>query len=263
MKMRLRVRLYCWIELWTSRIIRLAGAIHEGFWLGCLDAEDLGDIAVHWFGKSKWYNSPEHNLSGFYAWEQEMISKYYRPNSRILVAAAGGGRELIALHRAGFRADGFECTPNLVETSRRALKDFDIPSEVFLCPPNEVPTGLPMYDGLIIGWGAYMLIPGSARRISFLRKLHQMGPPGAPILLSFFVKSGKSRAEALAFRIARTVRFFRGKVKEPLEYGDHLREDGYHHCFDRTELEAELKAGGFRMCHFSDVEYGHALAVSE
>ena len=126
--MRLRVRLYCGIELWTNRIIRLAGAIHEGFWLGCLDAEDLGDIAVHWYGrKNTMYNSPEHNLSGFYAWEQEMISKYYRPNSRILVAAAGGGRELIALHRAGFRADGFECTPHLVETSRRALKDLDIP----------------------------------------------------------------------------------------------------------------------------------------
>ena len=261
--MRLRVRLYYWTELWTNRINRLAGAIHEGFWLGCLDTEDLGDIAIHWFGKSTMYNSSEHNLSGFFAWEQEMISKHYRPNSRILVAAAGGGRELIALHRAGFRADGFECTPTLVETSRRALKDLEILSEVFLCPPNEVPTGLPMYDGLIIGWGAYMHIPGSARRISFLRMLHQRVPPGAPILLSFFVKSNKSRTESLAFRIARTVRSFRGKVNEPLKFGDHLREYGYYHCFDGTELEAELQAGGFRMCHFSDVEYGHAIAVSE
>jgi hypothetical protein len=42
-----------------------------------------------------------------------------------------------------------------------------------------------------------------------------------------------------------------------LEHGDHVTNRGFHHCFAKAEIEAELKAGGFRMCHYSQADYPH------
>ena len=87
----------------------------------------------------------------------------------------------------------FDCTPRLVETSGRLLQELGISSNVVLCPPNDVPRDLTPHDSLIVGWTGYMQIPGSARRVAFLRKLHASVPPEAPILVSFWVRGSVAR----------------------------------------------------------------------
>jgi len=247
--------------------VRLLGILHEGFWLGCLDPEDLTAITIRNFQQSRMYNGPEHNQSGLFPWEREAIDRFFRPGSRILVAASGGGRELIALYGLGFEVDGFDCTPGLVEASRRLLQELGISANVMLCPPNDVPRELTpefaSHDSLIVGWTAYMHIPGSARRIEFLRKLHASVPPGAPILVSFWVREGASPDENRTFWLAKWIRSLRGRRAEPLEPGDHVTDRGYHHCFAKDEIEAELKAGGFRMCHYSQTDCPCAVGVAE
>ena len=260
---RLRVRLYLWLYRWLQRWVRLLGILHEGFWLGCLDPEDFTGVTIRSFQQSRMYNSPEHNESGLFSWERETIDRFFRPRSRILVAACGGGRELIALHGLGFQADGFDCTPRLIETSRQLLQELGICSNVMLCPANDVPRELGPHDSLIVGWGAYMQIPGSARRIAFLRKLHALVPPAAPLLVSFWIREGASPDAGRAFRLAKWFRSLRGRRTEPLELGDHVTDRGYHHCFAKEEIEAELKAGGFRMCHYSQVDQPFAVGVAE
>ncbi len=261
--LRLRVRLYLWLDRWVQRWVRLLGILHEGFWLGCLDPEDLTAVTIRSFQQSRMYNGPEHNQSGLFPWEREAVDRFFRPNSRILVAASGGGRELIALHGLGFQADGFDCTPGLVETSRRLLQELGISANVTRCPPNDVPPELTAHDALIVGWTSYMQIPGRARRIAFLRKLHASVPPGAPILVSFWVREVASPDEDRTFRLATWIRSLRGRRAEPLEPGDHVTDRGYHHCFTKEEIEAEFKGGGFRMCHYSQTDCPCAVGVAE
>jgi hypothetical protein len=260
---RLRVRLYLWLDGWLQRWVRLLGILHEGFWLGCLDPEDLTAVTIRSFQQSLLYSGQEHNQSGLFPWERETIDRFFRPGSRILVAACGGGRELIALHRLGFEADGFDCSPGLVEASQRLLQGLGISSNVTLCPANEVPQGLMPYDSLIVGWTAYMHIPGSARRIAFLRKLRASVPPEAPILVSFWVREGESPDEGRVFRLAKWFRSLRGRRVEALEPGDHVTNRVYHHCFVKEEIEAEFKASGFRMCHYSQADHPYAVGVAE
>jgi hypothetical protein len=50
---------------------------------------------------------------------------------------------------------------------------------------------------------------------------------------------------------------------EPLEPGDHVTDRGYHHCFAKAEIEAEFKAGGFRMCHYSQADHPYAVGMAE
>src|ERR1700691_3737572 len=102
---RLRVRAYLWFDRWFPRLLRLLVILHDGFWLGCLDSEDLTAVTIQSYQQSFRYNSPEHNQSGLFPWERETIDRFFRPSSKILVAASGGGRELAALHNLGFQAD--------------------------------------------------------------------------------------------------------------------------------------------------------------
>jgi len=260
---RLRVRLYLWFDRGLQRLLRLLGILHGGFWLGCLDPEDLTAVTIRSFHQSCMYNSPEHNQSGLFPWERETIDRFFRPSSRVLVAACGGGRELIAFHGLGFQADGFDCTPRLVDTSRRFLQELGIPSDVMLCPPNDAPRQLTPHDGLIVGWTAYTQIPGRARRIAFLRKLHASVPPGAPILVSFWIREEGSADEGRAFQLAKWFRSLRGGRAEPLELGDHVTDRGYHHCFVKEEIEAEFKEGGFQMCLYSQADHPYAVGAAE
>jgi hypothetical protein len=231
---------------------------HEGFWLSFLDAADMGAITVRNYEKSRTFNGTEHNQSGLCPWETQTIERFFPQHSRILVAASGGGRELVALNGMGFEVDGFDCTPSLVETSRRLMHQLGINSSVVVCAPNAVPENLTPYDCLIVGWGAYTHIPGTACRVAFLRKLRAVLPPGAPMFASFWARVETSPDEARVIRLANRLRSLRGAPL--LEMGDHLTSRGYHHCFTKAEVEAEFKAGGFRMCHFADSE-GHPYAV--
>src|SRR5580698_10756370 len=178
---RLRVRVYLWFDRWLQRWMRLFSIPHEGFWLGCLDPEDLTALTIRSYERSHMYNGPEHNQSRLFSWEREAIHRFFRPSSSILVAASGGGRELIALHGLGFQVDGFDCTPRLVETSRRLLQELGVPANVTLCPPDDVPRELTPHDSLIVGWTAYTHISGSDRRIAFLRKLRASVQREAPV----------------------------------------------------------------------------------
>ena len=253
-----------WFDRWFQRLLRLLSILHEGFWLGWLDSEDLTAVTIRSYQQNSRCNSPEHNQSGLFPWERQCIDRFFRPSSKILVAASGGGREIIALHGLGFRADGFDCTPPLVENPRRLLQELGIPSNVLLCPPNEVPTELTPHDGLIIGWGGYTHIPGSARRIAFLRKLHALVPCEAPILLSFWGREETSPDTDKTLRLAKWFRSLRGQHAEPIELGDCVNNRGYHHSFSEAEIQAELKAGGFRMCHYSRADHAYcAVGVAE
>src|SRR5262249_14907561 len=104
-------------DRWFSRCVRLTTAVHEGFWLGLLSASDLNAVTAESFAGSKYFSSAEHNLSGLFNWETSAVNRYFRQGSRILVAAAGAGREVLALRKIGFEAEGFDCSPELVRAS--------------------------------------------------------------------------------------------------------------------------------------------------
>jgi hypothetical protein len=130
---------------------------------------------------------------------------------------------------------------------------------VTYAPRNAVPMSTDVYDGLIIGWGAYTLIRGRDRRVALLRALRTKVETGAPMLLSFFTR----RPSDVEFRIATAVANLlrRSLGRERLEPGDHL-EPNFVHRFVESELAAELAAGGFELEFFATAPYGHAVALA-
>jgi hypothetical protein len=241
----------------------LIEALYQGFWLGCLSANDLNAVTAHHFNRSQFYASADHNLSGLFPWEKSLLERYFRPGSRILVAAAGGGREVIALRKAGFNAEGFECSQSLVDAAGKIFGGLGESNYVQYSPPDYVPAGSPIYSGLVVGWTGYTHIPTRARRISFLQALGQRALPDSPVLLSFFTQSHDSREDAVIHRTAQLCSFFTRGRKDP-EVGDRISFARYVHAFTREELEAELDDSGFQLLDYRNAEdWGYAIGIVE
>jgi hypothetical protein len=131
------------------------------------------------------------------------------------------------------------------------------------CPPDSVPPGPPIYDALIVGWGAYTHIPMKVRRIAFLQTLRQRALPHSPLLISFFPRITSSY-DTVVYRTAKLCRLFLRGDKDLLNPGDRLEWRRFIHRFTREEVEGELRTAGFLVAHCSEENSGgHAVDIAE
>lgn len=235
-----------------------ASALHQGLWLGLLSDADLDRLTEDFYDGVARYVDPDFISSGLRPWEERVIHTHFAPGSRVLVAAAGGGREVVALRTTGYATDGFDCNRSYVEAGNRMLRDKCLDARLIWAPPGRVPATLGVYDGAIIGWGGYMHIRGRRARLRLLGELGHHLAPGSPLLVSVFYCDRRSRAHVWSARIANVLR----KVfsRELIDPGDHL-SGSFDHYFTIDELNAELAAAGFNVIHFEKVEEGYAAAV--
>ena len=261
---KLRLRCFAVADRWLDRAVRLMKIIHEGFWLGCLSPDELNAVTTEHFDHSRSHSSNTHNRSGLFEWEQNALDEFFHARSRVLVAGAGGGREVLALRQSGFEAEGFECSPALVDASHRIFDELADSDYLVHCPPDSVPPGPPTYDALIVGWTVYTHIPTKERRIRFLDALRRRALPHAPLLISFFTRQGcHSIDDILAYRLAKVCSVFGRARGEPLEIGDHISFARYEHLFTQDELVEELKDSGFEVAHFAqEADFGYAVGIA-
>ena len=257
---RLRTRLYQRSNHWFNRLPQTLSAVHQGCWLGFLSPDDVNDITLRHFGGSQFYTSQEHNLGGFLEWEAPAINRYFRKGSRVLVAGAGAGREVLALRQAGFEAEGFECSEHLVSASESLFTQRGQTGGIVLCDPDSVPSGAATYEGLVVGWGAYTHIPTRSRRVAFLQSLRQRALPHSPLLVSFFARLNH---EKLVYRTAMLCRSVFRAREDRVEVGDCLEWGRYVHRFTRADLEGELKSAGFETVDYEEQSTTpHAIGIS-
>lgn len=252
------MRLYLCTDLIVRKLITLTWSVHQGIWLGLSSRKTLNKIATRQYQVWSKYQDETYNRSGFLLWERNVINHYFPNNSSVLVAAAGGGREVVALQHDSYRADGFDCAEELVQSAKKVLKAEKIDCTYLKSLPDEVPSSLEVYDGAIIGWGGYMHIQGRNRRIAFLRQMKEHLPDSAPLLLSFFTRPEISKKHALIRVIANSIKTIR-LSSERLETGDML-DSTFDHHFTELEIKSELREAGFEMIYFSSECYGHAVA---
>lgn len=234
----------------------LARAVTAGVWLGLLERDQLLAVGDAFYASHPRYADDAYTRSGLQPWERAAVRQHFPERGRLLLVGAGAGREVLALAGLGYEVVGYECNRALVAQGARHL-GADVHARLAWAPPDTCPPAGGTFDGLIVGWGAYMLVYGRARRVALLRAMRAQATPGAPLLLSFFVRDAASRRYPVIRAIANALRRVRGR--ELVETGDDL-EPEYVHAFTRDELHAELAEAGFELRAFSDMPYGHAVA---
>lgn len=242
----------------SFRAHRLLNAVSAGIWLGLLDAKQIAEVVAESYNEVNVYHSQLYNLGGLLPWETEAIRDHFGGCRFVVVAAAGGGREMIALARAGIQVDGFDCNPGLVEKCRKFLAEAEITGRIILAPPDQVPSALNEYDGGIVGYGALAHIAGRTNRVKFLKNMKAHLRPGSPLLVSVAGRPQSSNYHRWIYQIARVLRMLR-RSPEPIELGDHLL-DCYTHQFVESELRSELQEAGLDVVFYSDTAEAHVVA---
>lgn len=253
------VKLYLNADRYVNSLFWLLKGCFVGFWLGVFDKETLHGIDQYYYDQAQKYVQARYNRMGLWKWEKEMLNWYFWDCRTLLVAGVGGGREVFALHQLGYVVEGFECNPRLVAYANEFLRSEGVPAQIWLAPRDDCPPLTQTYDGLIVGWGAYMLIQGRRNRIAFLRKLRALVRPQGPILLSCFTRPG----DLIYFRVIALVAcpIRRLRRREPVELGDALAPN-YVHYFTKHELAQELHEGGFELVYYGADDYGHAVGMA-
>ena len=259
-----RVRAYLAWHRARRALRTVTDAVQTGLWLGAMDGAALDALDDAFYARSASYTGDAHNLRGLFPWERTALDAYFAGRRRVLLLGAGGGREALALARDGVRVDAFEPNPALAAYGAALLARTGCEARLAPLPRGALPPPGD-YDAAVVGWSAYMLIPGRARRIDLLRGVAARLPPGAPLLLSFWTRAGDGRRERIVAGVGSAVRRLRGRP--PLESGDDLAPN-FVHRFTAEEVRAELAAAGFRAARFEPegagpYDSGWAVGVRE
>jgi SAM-dependent methyltransferase len=229
-------------------------------WLGVLDNRDLNAVTAVGYNHSG-FETKEHNSMGLWEWEEAIVDQIFDNCRTLLVAAAGGGRETIALAKKGFHVTAFDSSDALTSACRTNISRAKVGAVILDAEPDKVPEGLKIYDGLIVGRGAYHHIPGQQTRIRFLQMCRNHLAPGAPIFLDdFHVLKAHSYGSSIVANIARFVRWLR-RSPDSIDFGDHLNSVNYYHRFRRDEIEFELNESGFRLGLYAETPWPHGEGV--
>ncbi len=241
-----------------SRVGVVARAVHGGLWLGAAPPEVLVAIDEEAYARRyAYHDTDDHNLRGWFDWEREVLATAFPPSGRVVLTAAGGGREVVALRRSGYEVVAGECNEVLRARANGLLLRLGMVGDVLPLERDHALVGCGTFDAAVVGWGSYTFVRGGARRVAFLRELRASLRPGAPVLLSFFARTRDSRRLHLVRTVANAVAGVTGR--EPTELGDVL-DPTWQHYFSREELEAELVAAGMMLERWSTEGYAHAVA---
>lgn len=211
---------------------------HGRLWMNLLSADDVMDITIRSYRTGCGFDSAEFNIHGVLPVEAERFSNQFRQPAKILVAAAGGGREMIFLARAGHQVAGFDPAAALVDACRRNLAQSGFSARVELSERIGVPEDLGEFDGLVIGRGAYHHIPLVSQRIAFLRACRQHLRTGAGMVLGEVMFEYGARPSV------------KGESDSLPHAGDTMNEC-FGHRFTKAELIDEVTNAGFTdvKCH--------------
>jgi len=251
--------IYFFLERLVLWIHNGATALIQGLSIGSLSNEQLEQLTEQrYLRQSASYSDESYLNSGLFIWERDAIQRYFPPGGRVLVAAAGAGREMIALAGCGFRVDGFDCCAPLVESGQNHLRKHRIDAKLVYAPPSSVPRCGGHYDAVLVGFSGYMYIPGRNRRIRFLRALRDLLSPGAPIMVSF-MEGFPGRRRGWTAKIGSIIRTLRRA--EPVEEGDWLTAGFQHHFVDQ-QIRSEMSEAGIELIYYSGGTcYGHAVGL--
>mgnify|MGYP000138231849 CR=1 FL=1 len=240
-----------------GRLRVAARILHSGLWCGLASDELLAqvDLAVYARGRYAYHDTDEHNLRGLFPWERRALAEHFPSTGRLLVTGAGGGREVVALEALGFDVLAYECNPELRARANGLLARRGAQARVGAVARDQCPPYPGDLDAAVVGWGSFTFLRGADRRRRFLRDLAGGLRPGAPALLSFFVRGDARRFRWIA-RLGNTLG--RARRGPPVEPGDVL-DPVWQHYVTRDELAGDLAVAGLQLVTFSTDGYGHAV----
>ena len=246
------------IVYWLINGLANTRLISEAFWMSVLSKSAVEAIDDYHYKHFKKYQGKDFNSSALNDWESAMVNRFFSHCRTMLVLASGGGREVYALLKKGFEVDGYECNAKLVEFSQNFIQEEGLTSHIEWVAPNHCPDNGKTYDGIILGWGAYIHVRGKNQRINLLKEINTHLLSGSPFLLSFWYAS--EMMDNYCSKLTKYNQFFSKIFRtKPIEKGDRLSPFSGHY-FTLSDVAEELNESGFSVIYQEGYPYGHIVA---
>lgn len=207
-------------------------------------------------------------------WEQAWyLTALPPPPARVLLGAAGSGREAAWLVDAGYQVDAFEPSALLCTELERRLGARARVTRASYEDVLAAHGGGPVipgagwlaerYDAVILGWGSLTHVLDPASHLPLLALCDTLSPRG-PVLASFWLRTAneeaRGRAHMLGAAAGRRVAGMRG-VQASAPAGEQFRTHcGFAYQFERAEIEAHAAAIGRRVL-WDESGYPHVTFV--
>jgi hypothetical protein len=260
----------------TLRLDSLRDGLRDELLLAWIRQEDRAGLTAAVYAEQQTYLPGGHRFrSGLFAWERRAFDLPIFPRGgRVLVGAAGAGRELVALEERGFSVVAFDpCAPfadaarSVADPTRStvihaAYEDLVAAAEGRGGPLAEAVAG-PPFDAVVLGWGSLSHVLPASARASLLRAVHTLAP-NAPVLTSFAIEVDSSAAPDSKGRVRDALRRLFGALHAPgvSETGDHFfLNGGFFVYLAHDEIVRLAWDAGYEVAHYEDTSYPHAILV--
>jgi hypothetical protein len=243
------------------RVLSAIKGVVDGVLLGASDQALLHAVDERYYAGQDQYADEDYNARGLHDWERLLLDRHFPATGHLAVTAAGGGREVLALLESGYSVTAYECNERLRTAANVFLAGRGHGRDAVRAAPRDawVSDGR-IYDGVVVGWGSYMLIPSRRARIDFLRGAASQLAEGGPILLSFYDRRGSTPYLTTVCAVGNVIRKARGA--EPLTVGDAVSPNCVHY-FDESQIRAELAEAGFLLAEYQEGDYGRAVGRAQ
>jgi hypothetical protein len=257
-----------------ARIENLRAGLRDEAMLSWLPAEERAALTAAIYAEIPTYLPGGHRFeSGLFTWEHRVLAHPSFPRSgRVLLGAAGAGRELVALVQRGFEVVAFDpCEPYA-----RAASDVAPAGKAkVVCasyadlveaasgrggPLAAVVSGT-AFDAVILGWGSFSHVLPSSARVELLRALRRLAPR-APVVVSFGLRGDPAVAQPGQGRVRRTLRRLFAALGAPhaAEDSDHFFSHlGFFAHLSHEDLQSLSDQAGYEITLFEENPYAYAL----
>lgn len=264
-----RVEIYRSIGKIASAGQRAFEAFHSAVFMGLLDEEIFEEHTTYPFGAWEGALRVADDREPMPSWVAPTLAGRVGPKGRILVVAAGGGREITGLVEAGYEVIATEQNRPLEKETRLALEERGLGGIRFL-PFADIENGRvdETFDAILIARFFLSYRRGRESRVRLLRSLKSRLVPGGTLAADYFIRPDRSIAfGSLLFRgqpaVANHLRRLRGKTGRLVEPGDHLDPTVpvYHHHYTTSGLASELAEAGLEPIETGKTWFGWTLAT--
>ena len=182
--------------------------------------------------------------AGLLDWEHHVFEKYCQVRGQVLDVGCGGGREAIALQRAGYQVTAIDISRPQLEMARTKACALDLSIEFGLCDGAHFDFRDAIFDYVLIPSQVLGNVAGHATRLLTLREAKRVLKQDG--VLAFSVHN-----RMVCEPQAREAGFFQS-VPDNAEDGDFMLSDVsgqicYWHYFFKEELTGACEAAGFEI----------------
>jgi SAM-dependent methyltransferase len=211
---------------------------------------------------------------GLLSWEIALLERPELPRrGRVLLAGAGGGREVKALADRGYEVSAFEPVERYCSACAKALdhrNNVQVVCGSYKDLVKFARTGAGRFaafrspfDLVWLGWASFAHITDVEDQVAVLRSLGRVAP-NAPVVLSFFLNASPERPGAptgLRRILRRILVMLGGRHASPaIQFWPWA---GFAYAFTRSELQQLFRAAGYSPAVLQEDPYPHALLVAD